>query len=219
MSFTDERLTREQFADVKSQLRFGQVPCLTVNGDEYFQSSAILRYIGRAFDSSGSLYPSGNLAVAATIDALLDACTDMVTFRQAQGVSLHTTESPPPPLLSPSVHTSLLPLSPPSTIRGSLHLPGTLRLSGGGLHSAGAGVDPGQVDPRDPASPPRLLRALPGPISDGVGGGHARAQRCRRPPRFGPAQRHHAHRAAATSAGRSGGARLLAAGRGGIQTG
>lgn len=123
MSFTDERLTREQFADVKSQLRFGQVPCLTVNGDEYFQSSAILRYIGRAFDSSGSLYPSGNLAVAATIDALLDACTDMVTFRQAQGVSLHTTESPPPPLLSPSVHTSLLPLSPPSTIRGSSRSP------------------------------------------------------------------------------------------------
>jgi glutathione S-transferase len=78
MPFTDERLTREQFAEVKPQLRFGQVPCLTVNGDEYFQTSAILRYIGRAFDTSGSLYPLDNLAVAATVDALLDACTDMV---------------------------------------------------------------------------------------------------------------------------------------------
>ena len=82
MPFIDERLSREQFMQLKPKLRFGQVPCLTVNGDEYFQSAAILRYIGKAFDLSGQLYPTDNLALAATIDALLDACSDMVVGKR-----------------------------------------------------------------------------------------------------------------------------------------
>lgn len=61
--FTDQRLSREQFGAIKPELKFGQVPCLIVDGQEIFQSAAILRYIGRALD------PSGTRAAASSTDA------------------------------------------------------------------------------------------------------------------------------------------------------
>lgn len=57
MPFTDKRLNYDEFLALKPTLRFGQVPCLTVvrnrTRHEIFQSAAILRYIGQAFDLSG----------------------------------------------------------------------------------------------------------------------------------------------------------------------
>lgn len=38
MPFTDERLSFEQFGALKPTLKFGQLPCLTANGDQYFQA-------------------------------------------------------------------------------------------------------------------------------------------------------------------------------------
>jgi len=80
--FTDERLTREQFQAAKPTLRFGQVPYLTVNDHEFVQSGAILRYVAVAFDASGTLYPTANPALAASVDALMDACYDMVVGKK-----------------------------------------------------------------------------------------------------------------------------------------
>jgi hypothetical protein len=54
MPFEDKRLERDEFLALKPKLRFGQVPCLQVGSEELFQSSAILRYIGQAFDMSGA---------------------------------------------------------------------------------------------------------------------------------------------------------------------
>ena len=67
------RQDREYFLkQLKPTLRFGQVPCLVVDGEEYVQCAAILKLIARRFDQSGSLYPSDPL-VAAKVDAISDA--------------------------------------------------------------------------------------------------------------------------------------------------
>jgi glutathione S-transferase len=47
-------LTREQFAERKESLPFGQVPVLTVDAQVIPQEVAILQYIGR----QSGLYPS-----------------------------------------------------------------------------------------------------------------------------------------------------------------
>ena len=58
-------------------LKFGQVPCLIVDGKEIFQSAAIFRYIAQTFDASGSLYPT-DPAIASEVDGLLDQIKDML---------------------------------------------------------------------------------------------------------------------------------------------
>jgi glutathione S-transferase len=72
-SFEDYRFkSRDEFVAMKPHLKFGQVPCLTVDGtSEVVQSAAVMRYVARAFDVSGTLYPS-DLNVAALVDALID---------------------------------------------------------------------------------------------------------------------------------------------------
>ena len=40
-----------------------------------------MRYIATAFDVSGSLYPSDNLALAAAVDALMTQASDMMVGR------------------------------------------------------------------------------------------------------------------------------------------
>ena len=52
--FVDRRVSFDEFQQLKPTLRFGQVPCLVVDGVELFQSAAILRYVGQAFDPSGA---------------------------------------------------------------------------------------------------------------------------------------------------------------------
>uniref|UniRef100_A0A7S0PYV3 Glutathione transferase n=1 Tax=Coccolithus braarudii TaxID=221442 RepID=A0A7S0PYV3_9EUKA len=79
--FEDYRFkSRDEFGALKPKLRFGQVPCLEVNGTELVQSAAVMRYVARAFDTSGLLYPS-DLQAAALVDALIDQVKDMTTGR------------------------------------------------------------------------------------------------------------------------------------------
>jgi len=55
--FEDDRLNRADWPEMKKTMKFGQVPMLTVDGVELFQSGAMLRYLGREL-GDGSLYPS-----------------------------------------------------------------------------------------------------------------------------------------------------------------
>ena len=73
--FEDYRFAdREEFVALKPSLRFGQVPCLTVDGDELFQSAAVMRFVATFFGST--LYPSDTKA-AALVDSLIDQIKDM----------------------------------------------------------------------------------------------------------------------------------------------
>ena len=60
-----------------AELTFGQVPCLIVNGEELVQSTTIVRFIAKAFDTTGHLYPSSPL-IAARVDAIMDQINDMM---------------------------------------------------------------------------------------------------------------------------------------------
>ena len=76
--FDDKRFAnRDEFLAMKPTLRFGQVPCLIVDGVELFQSAAILRYVARRYDASGTLYPRDEGA-AAQVDGLIDQVKDML---------------------------------------------------------------------------------------------------------------------------------------------
>ena len=78
VKFTDHRFkTRDEFLALKPTLKFGQVPCLQVDGAELFQSASILRFIAKKYDVSGTLYPS-DAAGAAHVDALVDQVKDML---------------------------------------------------------------------------------------------------------------------------------------------
>ena len=59
---------------MKPSLRFGQVPCLTVDGKEYFQSASVMRFVAAYF--GGGLYPD-DAQLAAAVDALTDQIKDM----------------------------------------------------------------------------------------------------------------------------------------------
>ena len=75
--FEDYRFAdRDEFLALKPKLKFGQVPCLTVNGTELFQSAAILRFVATRYDASGTLYPA-DPAQACEVDALVDQVKDM----------------------------------------------------------------------------------------------------------------------------------------------
>ncbi|KAK1948359.1 Glutathione S-transferase 1 [Phytophthora citrophthora] len=70
--FEDNRLTREEFAALKSSLPLGQVPVLEVDGQVLTQTFAILRYAGRL----GGLYPTNSFA-ALKVDEILHALCEM----------------------------------------------------------------------------------------------------------------------------------------------
>jgi hypothetical protein len=44
--FEDDRIKSADWPERKTETRFGKVPMLTVDGEKYFQSPALLRYIG-----------------------------------------------------------------------------------------------------------------------------------------------------------------------------
>lgn len=71
--FEDKRLSREQFADIKSSLPLGQVPVLEVDGEVMTQTYAILRYAGRL----GGLYPVSSPFAALKVDEVLHALCEM----------------------------------------------------------------------------------------------------------------------------------------------
>lgn len=78
-SFEDYRFAeRAEFMALKPSLKFGQVPCMHVDGQEVFQSAAILRYIGKVF--TPSLYPADPV-IAAEVDGLVDQLKDAMVGR------------------------------------------------------------------------------------------------------------------------------------------
>ena len=77
VAFEDRRFkAREEFLALKPTLKFGQVPCLKLDGVELFQSSAILRALAQKFDVSGTLYPE-DACLAAQVDGLIAQVSDM----------------------------------------------------------------------------------------------------------------------------------------------
>lgn len=57
IKFTDDRLSFEQFSQMRSGTRFNSVPVLQIDGAEVTQTNAIMRYVGKL----GGLYPKDNL--------------------------------------------------------------------------------------------------------------------------------------------------------------
>ena len=75
--FDDRRFkARDEFLALKPTLKFGQVPCLKLDGHELFQSSAILRALAQKFDASGTLYPA-DACLASQVDGLIAQVSDM----------------------------------------------------------------------------------------------------------------------------------------------
>ncbi|ETN80926.1 glutathione S-transferase protein [Necator americanus] len=69
--FEDVRLDKEQFAKVKPDLPFGQVPVLEVDGKQLAQSLAICRYLARQFGFAGK-----STFDEAVVDSLADQYSD-----------------------------------------------------------------------------------------------------------------------------------------------
>ncbi|CAM9967048.1 unnamed protein product, partial [Pylaiella littoralis] len=86
VQFEDKRVSRDEFAKLKAGksnhwfpiqqqypgLPFGQLPILTVDGEVFPQSAAILRYAGKI----GKLYPENPIA-AGKVDAVIDCMFDI----------------------------------------------------------------------------------------------------------------------------------------------
>lgn len=73
VAFDDERIDREAFAGIKSDLPFPHLPVLEIRGKGVFsQTNAILRLIGRQHE----LYPTDPFE-AARHDALMEAAEDL----------------------------------------------------------------------------------------------------------------------------------------------
>ncbi|DBA02482.1 TPA: hypothetical protein N0F65_010954 [Lagenidium giganteum] len=72
--FVDERVSHEQFAEMKSSLPFGQLPVLEVDGEVMAQSQGMLRYAGRL----AKLYPANDPLTALKIDEILAALDEFV---------------------------------------------------------------------------------------------------------------------------------------------
>ncbi|VDL82003.1 unnamed protein product [Nippostrongylus brasiliensis] len=69
--YEDVRLTREEFAALKPNLPFGQVPVLEIDGHEIAQSKTICRYLANIFGFAGK-----DAVESAIIDSLADQWTD-----------------------------------------------------------------------------------------------------------------------------------------------
>lgn len=71
--FEDERLSREQWIELKPNTPYGSVPIATVNDRVFAQSNAILRYCGKI----AGLYPE-DPEEAMFVDEVIDVCEDAV---------------------------------------------------------------------------------------------------------------------------------------------
>ncbi|KAL3673703.1 hypothetical protein V7S43_001400 [Phytophthora oleae] len=76
VEFEDERITREELANLKPSLPFNQLPVLEVDGEVISQSLAILRYAG----TLSGLYPVTDPVAAYRIDELFAILDDMFNF-------------------------------------------------------------------------------------------------------------------------------------------
>lgn len=69
--FVDDRVTHEQWLEMKPKTPLGSLPVADLDGKEVVQSSAILRYIGKL----GGLYPEDDMD-ALFVDQVIDTCQD-----------------------------------------------------------------------------------------------------------------------------------------------
>ena len=77
MSFTDVRLTHDEFLEKKEDFPFGQVPVLEIDGENsevIAQSKTILRYIGTIC----KVYPRKNVLNSAIVDQWLELHTEFM---------------------------------------------------------------------------------------------------------------------------------------------
>jgi glutathione S-transferase len=75
IEFEDERLSFEEFGEMRHTLRFSSLPALEIDGNPVTQSNAILRYIGKM----AGLYPEDDLQ-ALYCDEVLDANEDVYHY-------------------------------------------------------------------------------------------------------------------------------------------
>ena len=81
IKFEDVRISSEDFAYIKAYgtlpdgtpIPTKALPCLTVNGVSICQTGAIARYCGKL----SGLYPKDDALACASIDQILDTCTDL----------------------------------------------------------------------------------------------------------------------------------------------
>ncbi|KAI8439704.1 hypothetical protein MSG28_013398 [Choristoneura fumiferana] len=70
--FEDIRIPKDEWPQWKPKMKFGQMPVLEIDGEQFAQSVAAARYLGREFGLSGS-----NANEDFNIDCIVDHCTDI----------------------------------------------------------------------------------------------------------------------------------------------
>jgi glutathione S-transferase len=73
ITFQDERVPKQDWPGLKPKTPLGQLPMLTVNGEQYAQPGAVLRYAGRL----AGLYPTTDELQALKTDMILDQLDDI----------------------------------------------------------------------------------------------------------------------------------------------
>jgi len=95
-TFEDYRISREEWPALKETMPFGQVPYMEVTEDDgnklsFAQSAAMMRWVARKFDKTGTLYPADANA-SIDIEQMIGLSDDMQrTWVPAQymGMGLH----------------------------------------------------------------------------------------------------------------------------------
>lgn len=80
--FEDVRLTKEEFAPLKSSFPFGQVPVLEVDGRPLAQSMTICRYLATTFGFAGNT-PLEAAIIDSLVDQFVDYRNEMKSFYYA----------------------------------------------------------------------------------------------------------------------------------------
>ena len=75
--FEDDRVKFPDWPKVKESRKpkYGQMPIVTLDGEENYQSGAMLRYLGSVL-GDGSLYPVGDVAACTRIEEMLGLADD-----------------------------------------------------------------------------------------------------------------------------------------------
>jgi len=84
VDFTDERLSREEFAAIKGKLPFGQMPLLNFKGTQLCQSMTIARFLAEEYGLAGTDNVSKAQANEA-VDAIIDMGMSGIPGLFAQG--------------------------------------------------------------------------------------------------------------------------------------
>jgi len=72
VDYEDDRLSREQFDELKPSLQYGQLPVMTVDGSTLYQSMTMARYLAREYGLNGASNQEN-----AQADEIVDVINDM----------------------------------------------------------------------------------------------------------------------------------------------